>query len=413
MRHTRWLSRQVRPLTAYWREILMALVATLLMILVPEVAYRLYQYQTLPSVLYKIVSAQVALRDPNAPTGQLRIDDPHTGYVYAPNMEGRYPHPWHGHWRTNSHGHVSQFEYPKKKPPGEHRIAVVGDSMTANITNNIRWTEVREASLNASPEWQALVGNKFTRVINFAVDGMGMVQFAGMVRHHVLSFEPDLTIVNFISDDILRRLRYVGVSISREEDIRKFVQTHLDEINWFSACPELITAMIGSRLGLRCALPLDPKELLASGPAHKYFDRREAIATSVKAVTDMMVAFPNIIFLQMPLFQELEDHDLPDWRGLVEDLSSAVPQAKIISMRPQMDILLEGKRPKDRPDLAGMTLHQITALPDNRKLEIYRWFFLPEDTHYTDYGATLYAHEVAKLLINSPDLLGRKQSASH
>ncbi len=78
-----------------------------------------------------------------------------------------------------------------------------------------------------------------------------------------------------------------------------------------------------------------------------------------------------------------------------------------------MDILLEGKRPKDRPDLAGMTLHQITALPDNRKLEIYRWFFLPEDTHYTDYGATLYAHEVAKLLINSPDLLGRKQSASH
>jgi hypothetical protein len=85
----------------------------------------------------------------------------------------------------NSHGHVSQFEYPKQKPSGEYRIAVVGDSMTANITNNVRWTEVLEASLNASPEWRVRVGDSFTRVINFAVDGMGMVQFAGMVRHHV------------------------------------------------------------------------------------------------------------------------------------------------------------------------------------------------------------------------------------
>jgi hypothetical protein len=411
MRGARWVYQHAQSLATYWRELLLVLVSTLFMILVPELGYRLYQYQTLPDTLLDLVSAQsqIAPRD----SGSLKYTyDPHTGYLYTPNFEGRYGRPWYSHWRTNSHGHVSQFEYPKEKPSGEYRIAVVGDSMTANITNNIRWTEVLEASLNASPEWKALVGNRFTRVINFAVDGTGMVQFAGMVRYHVLAFEPDLTIVNFVSDDILRRMRYVRVSISREDDIRKFVQTYLDEIDWFSPCPELIAAMTRSWSGLRCALPLDSREILAFGAARVYSDRKEAIAASAEAVTDMMTAFPNILFLQMPLVQELEDVDVPEWRGLVEDLSKAVPHAKIISMRPQMDALLEGKRLKDRPDLAGMMLHQITALPDNRKLEIYRWFFLPEDAHYTDYGITLYAHEVAKFLISSPALFVGKEFPS-
>lgn len=408
MRCTRWVYRHFRSVVTYWRQVTLVLLSILFMVLVPELGYRAYQYLTLPGALLKIASKQAPPDDPNPGSGASRqryMSDPYTGYVYTPNHEGQYPHPWYSHWRTNSHGHVSQFEYPKRKPPGEYRIAMVGDSMTANITNNVRWTEVLERSLNDSPAWRVRVGDKFTRVINFAVDGMGMVQFAGMVRHHVLTFEPDLTIVNFVSDDILRRLRYIGVPNRRGGNLRAFVQAHLNEIEWFSACPELITAMIGSRLGLRCNLPLDPKEYFSFARPHKYSDRKEAIATSAKAVTDMMAAFANILFLQIPLFHELEDQDIPDWRGLVEDLSKAVPHAKIISMRSQMDALLVGKKLKDRPDLAGMTLHQITALPDSQKLEIYRWFFLPEDAHYTDYGITLYAHEVAKFLTSGSALV--------
>lgn len=92
--------------------------------------------------------------------------------------------------------------------------------------------------------------------------------------------------------------------------------------------------MTRSWSGLRCALPLDPREILAFGVARVYSDRKEANAASAEAVTDMMTAFPSILFLQIPLFQELENQDVPEWRGLVEDLSKAVPQAKIISMRP-------------------------------------------------------------------------------
>lgn len=393
----------LRSLAEYWREVVFVLATLAVTNVFFEVAYRGYQYWTLPSRLFHLVAANIpANYSKQSWAGQVYVPDAHAGYMYTPNFEGERGHPWYSHWRTNSHGHVSKFEYPIEKPPGEYRIAIVGDSMTANITNNVRWTELLEQDLNASPKWKARVGGKFTRVINFAVDGMGMIQFAGMVRHHVMPFQPDFIIVNFVSDDILRRLRYVSVpawSTDRDANLRAYVKTYLDRINWLSFRSELFAATVGHLWGMQCQLPLDPKELLASGPAQKFTNRAEAIATSKAAVADMLSVFPNILFLQIPLFQELENQPIREWRGLVEDLRKAIPQANIVSMRAQMDALLEGKRLKERPDLAGMTLHQITALPDDRRLEIYRWFFLPEDAHYTDYGITLYQREVAKYLM--------------
>ena len=41
----------------------------------------------------------------------------------------------------------------------------------------------------------------------------------------------------------------------------------------------------------------------------------------------------------------------------------------------------------------------MAALPDAQKPEIYRWFYLPVDTHYRDYGNEIYGGLVANLLI--------------
>jgi hypothetical protein len=275
--------------------------------------------------------------------------------------------------------------------------------MTANITNNVRWTELLEDALNASPQWRRRVGDRFTRVINFAVDGMGMLQFAAMVRHHVLAFEPDFIIVNFVSDNILRRIRYVNVPAAaedRKESIRLYVKTNfLEGIDWFSTCPELIVAAVGRRWGWRCMLPLEARDVLAAGPAFRFASRTQAIGSSVAAVRDMLSVFDNVLFLQMPLYQELEHYRDPEREGLVEAVRAGAPQARFASMLAQMEALLDGKRWRDRPDVKGKTLHQILALPEEQRLEIYRWFFLPDDLHYTDYGTTLYAREVAERLI--------------
>ncbi|MFL4980471.1 MAG: hypothetical protein ACJ8FV_18535 [Xanthobacteraceae bacterium] len=387
-------------LAAHWREWLLVLAMLAVSYLVLEIGYRGYQSWALPRALFEIVDRQKS----SGPTSTDQfMFDVHVGYRYTPNFVGERGHPWFSHWRTNSHGHVSQFEYPRRKPPGEYRIAVVGDSMTANITNNVRWTEVVEEQLNASARWRASVGERLTRVINFGVDGYGMLQFAATVRHHAMDFEPDLIIVNFLSDSFLRRLRYSSMPSSegdRERNIRVYVQkNYLDGISWFSPYPELFAATAGRFWGMQSSLPVDPKVLIASSPDFRFARREEAIAASAQAIRDVLSVAPNILFLQIPLIEELEGNPYAYWVGLIDDVQRIVPQFQPISMKPQMDTLLDGKRYQDRPDLAGMGRLQILALPPERQLEYYRWFFLPHDHHYTDYGTTLYADEVARFLI--------------
>ena len=391
----------------YSREILLLSLTVTVTLFLSEVAYRVYQYYTLPDRLFALVDAQVpanqGIRSAGSPI-QEKIPDVYAGYVYAPNFQGHRGHPWHSRWQSNSHGHVSGVEYPLQKPSGEYRIAVVGDSFTANITNNVRWTEVLQGALNGSTDWRSRVGGKFTRVINFGVDGMGMVQFAAMVRHHALAFEPDFVIVNMISDSILRRMRYAGVPIpssDRTEHIRLYVRKNfVEQINWLNPCPELIVAVVGRLWGKRCMLPLNSQDILAADPSFRFSNRAEALSASGAAVRDILSASREVLFLVMPLYQELDSHNEPMWRGLVDDLRAAVPETTFVSMRPQMEALLDGKRLKDRPELAGKSLHQILELPAEQHPELYRWFFLPDDVHYTDYGSTLYAHEVAKLLVS-------------
>jgi hypothetical protein len=339
-----------------------------------EAGYRLFHYLTLPERLYRLIDAQVPRDQQPTDNRQQFLPDAETGYVYAPNFEGRRGAPWHSRWRTNSHGHVSEVEYPQRKPAGEWRIAVIGDSMTANITNNVRWTEILERELNAAPAWRARVDGRFTRVINFGVDGYGMVQFAAMLRHRAMAFEPDLVLVNFISDDILRRKRFHSVprTGTRRENIRAYLkQNFLDRIDWFGRCAELLNAILRPGRSKRCQLPLDPQLILAKGPAFHFGTRAEAVTASAAALSDMLAAAPAIRLLHMPLRQELEGRPLPQWRGLVEELRSAVPAAPIAPMLPRLQ--------RDQPGDLGA------------------WFF--PDGHYTDAGTTIYAHHVARVLI--------------
>src|SRR5262245_20063989 len=214
--------------TSYWHATLSVAMSVLVTLLVLEAFYRVFHYWTLPNNLFARVSAQFPGNSQiHTNANEQYLPDMNLGYVYAPNFQGHRGEPWHSRCGTTSHRHVSQFEYPQRKPRGEFRIGIIGDSMTASIHNNVRWTEVLEAELNASPKWRARVGGAFTRVINFGVDGMGMIQFAAVLRHHAMDFEPDLVVVNFISDDILRRFRYKSTppkAASREESIRHYVK---------------------------------------------------------------------------------------------------------------------------------------------------------------------------------------------
>ncbi len=395
----RLLMRAIGNLTSRWREIALALGSMAFALLLAEIGYRAWQYVTLPERLYAIVSANASSAE------NTYAFDPNTGYRYPPNFEGKRGAPWHSHWRTNSHGHVSKFEYPVEKPEGEFRIAVLGDSFTANTNNNVRWTEVLEEALNSEPAWRKHVGDKFTRVINFGVDGFGMVQFGLMTRHHAMRFSPDLIVVNFISDDLLRTLKFPYPSVAgqnREQVMHTYIQRRmLDPIKWFRVYPELLAATIGPKLGLGAGIPMDARTIAAREIATHYTDRREAVRASSAAMADILKLHPRVLFVQAPLYHEMTNEPNKEWIGLVEEVQKAIPAAKMVSLRNSMESLLVGKRDGAHPELKGLSLHQIIALPQDKWPEIYKWFFLPDDVHYSDYGTTLYAKQVAKLLIES------------
>lgn len=381
---------------------LLAVTSVIVTYCVLEIGYRFYQYETLPDRLFRLGSAQLR----NRAQGQV-VFDPHTGFRFAPFVEGRSGPPLNAHWRTNSHGHVSDVEYPRRKPPDEFRIAVVGDSMTANTQNSVRWTEIAERQLNGSPIWRALVGGRSTRVINFGLPMLGFVQFAAMLRYHVFDFDPDLIIINFISDDVRRRLFFMvppTMTSDADEMLRLFISTNiLYQIRWFRPWPELFAATIGRLWNMRCHLPLDDRLIWAESVNFVYTDKSEAIAASAAAIRDMLALAHtherSILFLRQPEADELDGTDAPRGLGLVEDLQKAAPEFRFVNMQPRMAALLDGKRLKDRPDLAGMTRDGIMRVPDPQKLEVYRWFYLPDDPHYTDYGTTLYGRQVAAYLV--------------
>lgn len=395
-----WFSR-------YWREMLLVATSVIVTYCVLDIAYRIYQYETLPDRLFRL--GEVLLRN----HGQGRvIFDEHTGYRYAPLIDGHERPPFNSHWRTNSYGHVSDVEYPRRKPPDEYRIAVLGDSMTANTQNNVRWTDVVERQLNASPKWQAFVGGRSTRVINFGVHMMGIVQFAAMLRYHALDFDPDLIIVNFISDDVRRRLIFMvppTVTPDTDETLRLYIKTNiLYQIRWFRFYPELLAATAGGYLHMRSLLPLDERLIWAQSLNNIFTETSEAISASAAAIRDMLaLAHAHerpILFFQQPQADELDELDSPHVKWFVEAVQKAVPEFRVVDMQPRMAVLLAGKHVKDRPDLAGMTRNALMLLPDSQKLEVYRWFYLPDDAHYTDYGTTLYGNQVAAHLIEQSRL---------
>src|SRR5262249_38186690 len=122
----------------HFGEVALLLVSVLISYSIAEAAYRAVQYVTLPGRIAALGQATIAS------AGGEYAFDADVGYRYGPNQDVTFAAPWNSHWRTNSYGHVASDDYPTAKPRDEFRIAVIGDSFTANIVNNVRWTETLE-----------------------------------------------------------------------------------------------------------------------------------------------------------------------------------------------------------------------------------------------------------------------------
>ena len=264
-------------------------------------------------------------------------------------------------FNTNSHGHISDVEYPVEKPSGEYRIVVIGDSFTAGVTNSVRWPDELERELRRH-------GLDRCRVINVGLDGISASQFIDVYKHEARRFEPDMVVVNILADNLPRPPYSRGAHNleTRPEAAREFARSHfVDPLPWWNPTPELVARKpFGQRLGFRPKL--DPQLRKAS------LDEGQAFAASLQSLREIQRLHPRVLVLYHPTFEDWTGTLRPQLAELRERLFSEADDLRIVDMAAEL------------PDLAAAGA------------SLQRWYQIPTDGHPSDEGMRRYGAAAAR-----------------
>jgi hypothetical protein len=390
--------------------------ALLVIYVVCEAAYRIYLHHHFESSYEQYIRYGCSTTE--AP---LYVFDPETGYSYSANAKvhlNLYDEENNLVRRNNvivnNVGHISLTDDFIDKPKSEFRIAVLGDSFSATTPSNVTWPTLLQRYLNQDEILKTLTGKATFTVINFGLDGTGIVQWPAVYRYKARAFNPDLVIVNFIGNDMYRRFLYrktvniadgdqavitcssLPPSLENNEcmnaylfvldasktdfklEVHRFKKEMFDHLvgrlPWLSLYPELLASMLNGRLGFH------PHLQLKKGPTPNFEIPSEALAASQSALKTIAADHPALIVLYHPTVQECLAKQAPQD---VKELMARMGNLKIENM---LDFL------------------PLTSSQD----EIRKWYNLPYDQHPSDYGADIYARAVEARVL---DYLSRANAA--
>lgn len=164
-----------------WFRLVTVPLSLLVLLVAAEAAMRVAGYRPLPALPQR--GSGVLLR-PSA--------NPDLVYVLVPDARGAGSRE---HVHINSAGFRDQ-EYAARPPPGVHRAAVIGDSVTfaMGLPAEQRFTEVAESKLRA--EGQPV------QVLNLGVGGYDTLQEVAFLEKVGLAFEPERVVVTFCINDL-------------------------------------------------------------------------------------------------------------------------------------------------------------------------------------------------------------------
>ncbi len=351
-------------------------VSILLSFVVAEAAYRVYLYHRISDQLLRLVQTTMQ-------AGGISQYDPEAGYYYTPNTSRTDYQYFKDQFSINQYGFMANdldpAPYPVPKPEHEYRIVALGDSFTNGYQNYIRWPDLLQDYLNRSAQWRERVGGKYTRVLNFGMDGTGIVQWAKVYQARASRFEPDLVVVSFITDDIHRRFVYRGrMHLAEDPEIRRFLrQNVLNELPWYELRSEMIAA-ITARLGRG-----DRRRLTAAAAYQRYtttMDRGEAIRDSLAALEQVRCLNPNLIVLHHPQIDELR---------IRQDTAQRYPGDPLHIVGLETEFLAAAKA--HHIEIVQMADRYPLPSDPLRTAALYN---LPLDSHNSDYGVALYAQWV-------------------
>lgn len=342
--------------------------------------------------------------------------------LFVPDLDLRYRHfgadsrlLFESRIRTNNLGYRAELAWQVQKPPGEYRVAVIGDSMTAGVMSDRAWTETAERVLNASPRFLQAINARRVAVMNFGVVGAGFDTMAQVALDHARRFSPDFTVVSFIGPDIFRPRLNIEPLLD-PGPLPRIYQRAVDisaeglSVQTLAVCTAEPVA-----LGLPHCRPstilrvdddvaLDPSRLQA---AKLILSRGilggEIWRSSRSYALDAARGLPFRLTDNDPFATtETPEQMVRRSAASIARLRRTAPEALFL-YNPTVTELLERTH---RPALAE-SLRQVAdlplvwmgeRLPQAPATEIQSWFNLPHDTHFSNRGAEVYGFHAAEAI---------------
>lgn len=340
----------------------LAFVSLAISFVVAEAGYRIYLHRLAESQLIQTLKSQLSDRSFQF--------DPEIGFYYNPNTSFTNRGPLKDQFRINQFGFmandIDRSPYGMEKPDNEYRIAILGASATFGYAGYVRWTDLLQDYLNRSPAWRSRVGGKFTRVLNFAMEGTGPVQWAKVYQYRARKFSPNLVVVDLHTALIMTRFMYRGDISARsmtDAALREFVRRKLlAALPWYGLHSEIVAAVQG-------VFTKTDRRLTATAAYEKFTslpDYPTALKLDMAALEQIRCLNPNMIVTHHPF--------LPETQINGELLAAA--KKHHIDIQP----ILERNPPTDY----------------YRRLALFN---LPIDEHDSDYGAVLFAQEVFRFFL--------------
>jgi hypothetical protein len=147
-----------------------------------------------------LVIANIGIRIANHWFPYFYCYDDQRGWALQPDAHGWYRREGTAYIRINHDGFRGP-DYPKRKPPGVIRIAVIGDSYAEaiQVPEDKTFTAVAERVLSDCP---ALKGKR-VEAMNFGVDGYGTAQELLTLQRKVWAYSPDIVVLAiFLGNDV-------------------------------------------------------------------------------------------------------------------------------------------------------------------------------------------------------------------
>jgi hypothetical protein len=305
---------------------------------------------------------------------------------------------------VNNAGHLSPEDDFVEKPASEFRIAALGDSFTSCPSSDVSWPTLAEKVLNSDAELKQALGKKTFKFVNFGQDGTGFSQFERGDSHEAVRYQPDLVVLNFITDDISRRFVYRNQVQVRHGELRYYVTVTSSSLPADLTNPVCAFARI---------VAVDPQRL---SPAWDLHDIRSDIsANAVRSVSGFglysRLAIQQVSY-KVGLVSKVEfDWDQTNPRYPTQEAAVQASLAAIRTIASRHPRFLVLYHPSEKELLAHSTpaitenllrrpgpvkvVRMSEYLPSGSESQIHSWFNAA-DGHPSDLGAQVYAEAVAR-----------------